>query len=220
MRLIAALLAVAVLALLNLAALASTAYTGFAERGLDRPPSPAALAAARIASRWAPWSSQSAALQGWLLAEARDAEGAVAAYRRALRLAPADPVLWNEYALARARLGLFDASLTLAVQRTQQLAPTSAAVRRSLADMGLNYWQWGTAEQRALWLVSMRAELAHSRGPFLGHALTRGRARTFCQGPAAELGEARWCEELGAVLRDGCFDLTSRRPASCADAAR
>lgn len=215
MRLTAVLLAVAALALLNLASVAGAAYSRFASRNLDRPHSSATLAAARIATRLAPWSAPSAAQHGWVLAERGETAAAQAAYGQALHLAPADPFLWTEYALARARLGLFDAPLTQAVQQAQRLAPTSPAVRRSLADLGLNYWQHGTAEQRGLWLASMRAELAASRGAFLGHALTRGRARTFCQGPAAELGEAAWCERMGTLLRDGCFDLTPQGPVSC-----
>ena len=214
-RLAAALLAAVILALLNLANLAGAGYANLANHRLDQPESPGTLAAAQIAARWTPWSSPRQALYGWLLAENRRGDESEAAYRKALRLAPADALLWAEYAQALARLGRFDAALTGAVTQARQLAPNSPAVQHSLAELGLSYWQRGTGEQQALWLASMRDELARSRGAFLGHALTRGQGQTFCRGPARPLGEEKWCESIASALLGGCFQLTSIEPVPC-----
>lgn len=195
-RTVAALLAAAVLALLNLGALAGAGYAGVASRHLDQPESPPALAAARIAAQLPPWSAPRNALHGWLLAENGRAEESEAAYRKALRWAPQDALLWTEYALALGRVGRFDAAMTEAITRAHQLAPTSPVVQRSLAEIGLSYWQRGDATQRALWLASMRAELAANRRLFLGHVLTRGQLQAFCVEMAPTLGEDAWCASV------------------------
>ena len=192
-----------VLALANLANLAGAGYASVASSYLDRPESPGALAAAQIAAQVSPWSGSRNALHGWLLAENRRADESDAAYRKALRLAPADPLLRAEYALALARLGRFDAALTEAVAQAQKLAPNSPAVQRSLAELGLSYWARGSQEQRALWLTSMRYELAHSRNDFLAHALTRGQGQTFCREMAPPLDEKKWCESMAGRLLEG-----------------
>ena len=211
----AALLAAAGLALLNLAQLAGAGYAGFANRHIDRPEAPGTLAAARIAGGWTPWSSRHAALLGWVHAENGAAEPALAAYARALRLAPADAVLWSEYAQVLGRLGRFDAAMAHAVRRAQQLAPTSPAVRRALAELGLSYWSRGDDALRALWLESMRGELARNRGEFLAVALARGQGRTFCDQPAAALGEGAWCERIAPALFGGCYTPTALEPVPC-----
>lgn len=215
MRLTAALIAVAALALLNLAQLVGTGYAGFATRRLDRPAAPGTLAAARIASEWTPWSSRHAALLGWVHAENRSAEPALAAYARALRLAPADGVLWAEYAQALGRLGRFDSAMAHATQRAQALAPHSAAVLHALAGIGLSYWALGDDALRAAWLDSMRAELGRNRGGFLGQVLTRGQGGAFCRGPAAALGESAWCARIAPALLGGCYRLEPAEPTPC-----
>lgn len=215
MRLTAALLAAAGLALLNFAHLAGAGYAGFATRHLDRPDLPGTQTAARIAAFWTPWSSRHAALRGWIDVENRQGDAALAAYAQALRLAPGDAVLWAEYAQALGRLGRFDESLALAVRRAAQLAPTSPVVRRALAELGLTYWARGGDALRALWLERMRAELARHRGTFLGTVLTRGRGLTFCREPAAALGETAWCERIAPALLGGCYTLTVTEPVPC-----
>ena len=191
--------AATLLALANLANLAGAGYASVASARLDTPESPGALAAAELAARVSPWSSSRHALHGWLLAENRRADEAETAYRKALRLAPADALLWTEYALALARLGRFDAALTEAVTRAQQLAPNSPAVQRSLAEMGLSYWARSDAPQRALWLTSLRGELVASRQLFLGHVLTRGRTDIFCRDIAPQVGEEKWCDSAPSL---------------------
>jgi Flp pilus assembly protein TadD len=193
------LVAAALLGLLNLANLAATGYAAAANRQLDRPESPKALAAARIASQLAPWSAKHHALHGWLLAENRRAEDALAEYRAALRLAPADALLWAEYAQVLARLGRFDATLTDALERARALAPNSPVIERTLAEIGLSYYLRGDDAQRALWLEAMRGELARSRVLFLTHVLTRGQQAVFCGALAPKLGEEAWCKSLPAT---------------------
>lgn len=200
-KLLAALPAAALLALLNATNFIGAGYARYANSRLDRPESPATAAAAQIAARWPPWSSAHAALHGWVRAEQGDAGAAHAAYLKALRLAPGDPLLWSEYALVLARLGMFDGSLTHAVAQAQKLAPTSTAVQRTIADMGLTYWQRGTKEQRALWLKDMERELAGSRDAFLSHVITRGQLKTFCSDAAKQLKEEAWCNTMNTALR-------------------
>lgn len=199
-KLLAGLIAAALLALLNFANFVGAGYARYASSRLDRPEAPATATAAQIASRWPPWSSAHTALHGWVRAEQRDAEAAQAAYLKALRLAPGDPLVWSEYALALARLGVFDASLTHAVAQAQRLAPTSSAVQRTIADMGLSYWQRGAPELRTLWLKDMERELARNRDAFLQHVVSRGQLRTFCTDAARQLGERKWCDGMAVEL--------------------
>jgi tetratricopeptide (TPR) repeat protein len=186
--------AATVLALLNLSSLAAAGYAAAANRQLDRPDSPKALAAARIATQLAPWSAKHHALHGWLLAENRRADESLAAYGDALRLAPADALLWAEYAQVLARLGRFDGALTEALARAATLSPNSPIIQRTLAEIGLSYYQRGDEAQRALWLDSMRATLGRERRLFLGHVLTRGQRQVFCDELAPKLGEEAWCQ--------------------------
>lgn len=190
----------ALLALLNLCALAAAGYAAAADRQLDRPESPKVLAAARIASQLAPWSAKYHALHGWLLAENRLAEESLAAYDEALRLAPADAVLWAEYAQVLARLGRFDDALTGALEQARTLAPNSPVIQRTLAELGLAYFERGNARQREIWLDAMRAELAQNRKPLLTHVLTRGQRQLFCLELAPKLGEEAWCKSLPPTL--------------------
>ena len=200
-RPLAALIAAALLALLNVINFVGAGYARFASDRLDRPDAASTATAARIASGWPPWSSSHTALHAWVLTERREAEGAQAAYLKALRLAPGDPLLWSEYALALARLGRFDDAMTRAVVQAQALAPTSTAVRRAMADLGLSYWARGTPEQRTLWLKDMGRELAGNRTAFLGHVVTRGQLKTFCSDAAKQLKEESWCETMTTALR-------------------
>jgi tetratricopeptide (TPR) repeat protein len=192
----AAAVAATLLALLNLSALAAAGYSAAANRELDRPQSPAALAAARIAAQLAPWSARHQALHGWLLAENDLADESLAAYGKALRLAPADALLWAEYAQALGRLGRFDAALTEALEKARALAPNSPVIQRTLAELGLAYYEHGDARQRELWVDAMREELARNRRPFLGHVLTRGQRQLFCLELAPAVGEEAWCAAL------------------------
>jgi hypothetical protein len=207
--------AAAALALFHLANLSGAGYEAFAARQLDRPQSPATLAAARIASRWTPWSARRLGLHGWVLAENGD-DRADLTYRRALRVAPGDPLLWTEYAQALARLGRFEAAMTTALRQAWTRAPTSNPVRGSLADIGLSYWSRGTPDQQAVWLDAMRAELTRDRGAFLGQAMTRGQGRAFCGDVAPRLDERAWCASMAPALADGCYDLTPAGPVPCA----
>jgi len=215
-RLTAALLAAAGLALLNLAQLAGAGYAGFARHHLDSADAPGTLAAARIAAGATPWSSPHAALLGWIYAERREPAPTLAAYGRALRLAPGDALLWSEYAQALGRLGRFDAPMVTAVTQAQRLAPASPAVRRVLAEVGLSYWARGDDALRALWLDHMRAELARRRASFLAITLTRGQGLTFCRGPGPALGESAWCARVASALLGRCYALTPVEPVPCA----
>ncbi|MGQ0586160.1 MAG: hypothetical protein ACT4PK_03030 [Gammaproteobacteria bacterium] len=185
--------ALLLLLLLNLLALAGATYHRFAEQRLDLLPDERATRAAAHAAALAPWSAPYRALQGWIHGESGDFAAADAAYVGALRLAPADALLWAEYAQALGRNRMFDQRLALATRRALELAPASPAVRQGVAYMGLGWWRFGDAELRELWRQSLRWELDHNRDAFL-HALGRdGHKRVFCASHAAELGEESWC---------------------------
>jgi tetratricopeptide (TPR) repeat protein len=194
LKTLAATIAATLLALLNLCALAAAGYAAVSGRQLDRPESPQVLAAARIASRLAPWSAKYHALHGWLLAENRRADEAEAEYRSALKLAPADALLWAEYAQVLARLGRYDAALTESLEQARILSPNSPVIERMVAELGLSYYEHGNARQREVWLEAMRSELARSRGLFLSHVLTRGQREPFCREIAPQLAEEAWCQ--------------------------
>lgn len=168
-------------------------YAEFAERHLDRATDESTLRAAALAARLTPWSAQRQGLHGWVLTERRQAAEAAARYQAALRWAPADALLWTEYTQALSRGGWFDASLLLATERAQQLAPSSPAIQGSIAETGISYWRRGSPEQRELWLRAMRYERDHNRNAFLERVLLRGQARTFCAGAAQRLDETAWC---------------------------
>ena len=188
-----ALAGAALLLSINLLALCAGLYAGYAEQRLDRLPDERATRAATLAAMLAPWSAPHRALQGWIRGASGDFEAADAAYLAALRRAPADALLWAEYALVLGRNRVFDERLTLATRRALELAPASPAVRQGIARMALSYWRFGEPPVRELWRQSLRWELDHNRAAFL-HALERdGHRRAFCAWHAADLGEAPWC---------------------------
>jgi hypothetical protein len=188
-----ALAGAALLLLLNLLALAASVYAEYAEQRLDRLPDEGAQRASALAVALTPWSAQRQALHGWILAESGDFTAADAAYRQALAAAPADALLWAEYALALARNRMFDERLHLATSRALALAPTSPAVRQGVARMALTYWRFGSAPLRELWRQSLRWELDHNRTAFLQAMDRDGYRRAFCLDQAAAFNEQAWC---------------------------
>jgi hypothetical protein len=133
----------------------------------------------------------------------------------ALRWAPVDALLWTEYALALARINPANPTLATAVERAQRLAPTSPAVQASLAELGLSLWAPSSPALRERWLQSMKYQIKHARGAFLGAALMRGQVPVFCAGPASLMGELAWCESNVPALSKGCFDVTPQGPVPC-----
>ena len=188
-----ALAGAALLLLLNLLAFTAAIYHRFAEQRLDALPDERAARAAALASSLAPWSATHAALHGWIEAEAGNLAATEAAYRKALRTAAADPVLWAEYALALTRNDVFDERLTLATRRALELAPSSPAVRHSVSRMALSYWRFGSTELRELWQQTLRWDLDHNRDAFLQDISLEGWRAAFCAQHAATLGEEVWC---------------------------
>jgi hypothetical protein len=188
-----ALAGAALLLLLNLLALTASLYAYFAEQRLDVLPDLRATRASAHATWLAPWSARYRALRGWVLANSGDFAGADAAYLGALKLAPADSLLWAEYALVLGRNRIFDERLTLATTRALALAPASPAVRQGVSRMALSYWRFGSPELRELWRQSLRWELDHNRASFLNALDREGHRRAFCANQAAELGEQAWC---------------------------
>lgn len=190
-----ALAGAALLLLLNLLAFTAAIYHRFAEQRLDALPDERAARAAALASSFAPWSATHAALHGWIEAEAGNLAATEAAYRKALRTAAADPVLWAEYALALTRNGVFDERLAVATRRALELAPSSPAVRHSVSRMALSYWRFGSAELRELWQQTLRWDLDHNRDAFLRDIAQAGWRTAFCAQHAATLGEEAWCSK-------------------------
>jgi hypothetical protein len=188
-----ALAGAALVLLLNLLALTASLYGRYAEQRLDRLPDERALRASALAATLAPWSAPHQALRGWIHGESGDFATADRAYTIALSRAPADALLWAEYALVRCRNRVFDGRTTLATQRALALAPASPAVRQGVSRMALSYWRFGDAELRELWRQSLRWELDHNRATFLATLDREGYRATFCAWHAAGLGEEPWC---------------------------
>jgi hypothetical protein len=188
-----ALAGTALLLLLNLLALAASVYGDYAEQRLDRLPDENAQRAGALAVALAPWSAPRQALHGWIEAESGNFVAADAAYVKALRQAPADALLWAEYALALARNRMFDARLLLATRRALALAPTSPAVRQGVARMAMTYWRFGSPELQELWRQSLRWELDHNRAAFLQALDREGYRRAFCLDQADVFNERDWC---------------------------
>jgi hypothetical protein len=189
----AALAGAALLLLLNLLALTASLYGDYAERHLDRLPDERVERAGAFAVALAPWSASRQALQGWIQAESGNFAAADAAYVRALRRAPADALLWAEYALALARNRMFDERLHQATDRALALAPTSPAVRQGVSRMALTYWRFGSDPLRELWRQSLRWELDHNRTTFLQSLDREGYRRAFCADQAEGFNEQAWC---------------------------
>ncbi len=188
-----ALAGAALLLLLNLLALTAGLYARYAEGRLDILPDERAARASRHASALARWSPEYRALQGWILGESGDFPGADAAYRGALRRAPADALLWAEYALVLGRNRVFDERLALATRRALALAPASPAVRQGISRMALGYGLFGDEPVRELWRQNLRWELDHNRAAFLQTVERDGYRRAFCYQYATDLGESAWC---------------------------
>lgn len=189
-----ALAGAASLLLLNLLAVTAGLYHHYAEQRLDRLPDERAARASTLAARLAPWSAQNLALEGWIRGASGDFAAADAAYASALRRAPADALLWAEYALVLGRNRVFDERLTLATRRALELAPTSPAVRQGIARMALAYWRFADEPVRELWRQSLRWELDHNRATFLQTLDREGARGAFCAWHAADLGETAWCQ--------------------------
>ena len=189
----AALAAAALLLLLNLSALAAALYAHFAEQRLDALPDERAARASTLAAQLAPWSATHRATQGWILGDSGDFAAADAAYQHALRRAPADALLWAEYALVLGRNRVFDQRLTLATQRALALAPSSPAVRQGISRMALSYGLFAEAPVREIWRQNLRWELDRNRATFLYAVTQDGYRRAFCIQYAADLGESAWC---------------------------
>lgn len=186
-------LLLAVAFLLNVLNLVAAGYERRAEYLLDTLPNDAARRASAIAAALAPWSASRNALHGWIAADAGELEPAVAAYARALRAAPADPLLWAEYAQALGRNRVFDGRLTWATLRALTLAPSSPAIRQGISRMGLHYWRRGDPQLQELWRQSFRWELDHNRTSFLRTLEDGGYRETFCATQAEALGETAYC---------------------------
>ena len=188
-----ALVGAALLLLLNLSSLAAALYANFAEQRLDLLPDLRASRASALAAALAPWSATHRALHGWVLGDSGDFESAQAAYLGALRRAPADALLWAEYAQVLGRNRVFDERLTAATQRALALAPASPAVRQGISRMALAYGLFGEGPVRELWRQNLRWELDHSRETFLHTVQQDGYRRAFCLKYAPDLGESAWC---------------------------
>ena len=193
---IAALPVLLLVAALNLLNLLASGYERRAEQRLDVLPDAAAESDSTAAAALSYWNARRHALRGWISAEEGDIEAAVASYAKALRRAPADAVLWAEYAQALARNRVFDGRLTWATLRALTLAPASPAVRQGVSRMGFSYWRQGEADLQELWRQSFRWELDHNRASFLRTVEDDGLRATFCARHAEVLGEAAWCGKV------------------------
>jgi len=184
------------LAGINLVNVLGSAYRTYAEAHLDEGSSSRIVAAARTSAALTPWSAPGVALAGWLLAD-KDVALSESYYRRALRWAPGDPLLWSEYATAEARAGRTDA-LQLPVEISERLAPASPAVQSSNAALAINQWTRSPEALRKAWAQSIGYQPPHDRHEFLRSVVARGRLDMYCSQIAPAVGEQRWCDRAAA----------------------
>lgn len=157
------------------------------------PDHPAAIAATRQASRWAPWNPGPHKALAWKLASRQRAE-ARRQMQTALLWAPADAYVWNDYARLLIRQRRFNKDTESAAALALKLAPNSDAVHASHAWMAIHYWAWASADLQKLWLPSLRREWRQNRDRVIREVLNGRRVRLFCLGAGAQLAAAQsWC---------------------------
>lgn len=177
---------------------ASALYYGLADFSRRADDLRRADAAARIAAELLPGSDRAAALAGRLAGALGDRAYLLDAYRDVLREAPADAYRWAELARGLASSGDYGPEFDLAAQRAMALAPRSAAVNATLADIAWRYHlRLSPAQQRALMrslYVTVRSEASRHR---LLEAVVRIRhQQAFCEEFSEELRNSNWCQRV------------------------
>lgn len=198
-------------------------YLKFADdRGQSYLTRGAARQAADIAHRLQPFSARAVQLQAGADLFNGKTPLALAEYRAALQLAPADAFLWRDYALALIYGGQFDSNLTLAVTQAQGWAVQSRPLHGSLAVAGLKVYDRSDAELRKLWMHSIRLAYPDYVNVILGVAYVADQDLLLCNGdvipdPGSNVwcAAARWrhglCSDIGTG-ETGCFSKKSAQP--------
>ena len=132
----------------------------------------------------------------WSLSARGDFDGMRKQYHQALRLDPANPYRWIEYAQLLSRSHRFDAEYTQSVLRVQQLAPNSPSIQLYNAWVGVSDWNFGDRSIRDSWARSMIHVLRNDPWKLLRPIVAVHREYAFCGFVGAELGLAAWCDTV------------------------
>jgi hypothetical protein len=161
--------------------------------------------AADLAIRLTPYAVRPHLLASLLYELQQQPQLALEQGQQALRHGASDPFVWMAYAHLRMRLNLMDDELAHALAEVERLAPYSYWLQSRNARLGLQYWEWGTAGHRRLWLRSIDFVLKTDARSFLRYVLAMRREELFCR-EFQDRGEplAAWCH--GALrARRLCF---------------
>jgi hypothetical protein len=185
----------------NLCWLVSAAYGAYAGELARAGRQPVtARAAAGLAASLAPWDVKAQADFAWKLAVAGDLGAAREHMLQALRAAPADAFLWQDFAQLLASHWRFGEEMTLALRQASALAPNSPALLSHNAQFGILHWSQGSAAQRQIWLAGMQHVLNARRAEFLNALIVQDGATPICLMAASELGLEEWCRRYGEAL--------------------
>ncbi|MGH8507087.1 MAG: hypothetical protein ACRETM_14180 [Stenotrophobium sp.] len=156
-------------------------------------------------------NAQALRLQAQNDLDAGQTDTALAEYRQALQLAPADAFLWRDYALAQLESGHNDLALKQAVIHAQTLAPKSAPLQLSLALAGLKVYAQSAPDLQVRWLDSIRFTYLYQPRGLLFAAYVAGQDLMLCQRVVLQPEHNPWC--IQARWRHGLCQ--SQGPDSC-----
>lgn len=155
------------------------------------------LAANKLAVNLAPWKPAfRARLARSLILSGTDNDAIKSEFISALKWAPADPYLWQDFAQIMAAQNSFDADFEMAVLRVNVLGPASRTIQASAADLGVRHWFRGSAATQKEWLRSISFQLRHEPKPFLKSVFVSNQMYWFCSSAALELPVSKWCDFL------------------------
>lgn len=180
----------------------------YARRGLN---GPNALAASALTIRFSPYAVTPRVTRSVLLEQAGRHEEAVSVLSDALKYGSRDPSAWQQY--VRLQVGRRDTSVGVAqaLERVQQLAPKSYWFHAENAELALQYWNWGSDIQKALWTESIRYVLSVDARSFALTVIRERKEELFCRELQREIPSLKqWC--AGAlVARRHCSQVPLKR---------
>lgn len=151
-----------------------------------------ALASAELALQLIPQHAGYQSLRARAERRRGDPQATAHLYRQALKRAPADAVLWRDYALFLLSRGEYGAAQH-AIARAQALSPANRGLHLSLGLTGLSIWQTAPPPLRELWSRSIEFRLRHQPKEFLRYVFASGQEAMLCRHFATEPALKDWC---------------------------
>lgn len=165
--------------------------------------------AAAIAYRLQPFSARALQSQADIDLFQGKTDLALNEYASALTMAPADPYLWRDNALALIYAGVLDQRVERSVIQAQAWARKSKQVHLSLAVAGLRVYKQSSPALRAMWIKSTRYAYWYQPDAILWAAYSADEELLLCDGSIILKPESNpWC--ASARWRNGlCSDVAS-----------